>query len=73
LGEPSATFLPRQIADNSFDLLPIDLSHVTAVEGLPMHHRDPFDRLLIAQATVEQIAIISADSGLDAYGISRLW
>src|SRR5688500_4735080 len=47
LGEPSATFIRRQLTQNNFDLLPIELSHATTVETLPMHHRDPFDRLLV--------------------------
>jgi PIN domain nuclease of toxin-antitoxin system len=40
---------------------------------LPFHHRDPFDRLLVAQAMVEQIPIVSADTAFDAYGVRRLW
>lgn len=43
------------------------------VIGLPFHHKDPFDRLLVAQALVESIPIISNDGALDAYGIVRLW
>ena len=73
LGESSRTFLPREIAHNNFDLLPIGLDHATAVEGLPMHHRDPFDRLLIAQAMMEGLSLVSADGIFDQYGISRLW
>ena len=70
LGEPATTFLPRQLAANNFDLLGIDLIHATFVETLPSHHRDPFDRLLVAQAIVEGIPVVSADSQLDAYGIT---
>ncbi len=40
---------------------------------LPFHHRDPFDRLLVAQAMVEQIPIVSADAAFDAYGVKQLW
>jgi len=54
-------------------LLPISLEHATAVEGLPRHHKDPFDRLLIAQSMVEGIPIISADAAFDAYPIRRIW
>jgi PIN domain nuclease of toxin-antitoxin system len=43
------------------------------MESLPLHHRDPFDRLLIVQTTAEGIPIVSADSQLDAYGMNRLW
>jgi PIN domain nuclease of toxin-antitoxin system len=41
--------------------------------GLPLHHRDPFDRMLIAQAMVEQIPIVSGDTAFDAYPVQRLW
>ena len=49
LGEPSASFLSREIAGNNFELLSISLDHATAVEGLDPHHKDPFDRLLAAR------------------------
>lgn len=73
LGESSRTFLPREVARNNFELLNITLDHATAVEGLPLHHRDPFDRLLIAQSTVENLRVVGADPAFDAYGIQRLW
>jgi PIN domain nuclease of toxin-antitoxin system len=73
LGESSRLFLPREIARNHFELLPIGIDHATAVEGLAMHHRDPFDRLLIAQALVEGLSLVSADGVFDQYGVSRLW
>jgi PIN domain nuclease of toxin-antitoxin system len=44
LGEPSATYIPAALSRTGFDILPISLAHATAVESLPMHHRDPFDR-----------------------------
>jgi PIN domain nuclease of toxin-antitoxin system len=73
LGEPASSFLPREITRNNFELLPIGLNHVTAVEGLAQHHRDPFDRLLIVQAIVEGLELVSADPIFDQYGVSRLW
>lgn len=73
LGEPCRTFLPREIAGNHFELLPISLDHVATVEELAVHHRDPFDRLLIAQAMVERLSLVSADGVFDQYGVSRLW
>lgn len=73
LGEPSRSFLPREIARNNFELLPISLNHATMVEGLAAHHRDPFDRLLIAQAMVEGLSLVSVDAVFDQYGVSRLW
>jgi PIN domain nuclease of toxin-antitoxin system len=72
LGEPFATLIPRQLQTNMIQLLPISFSHLAAVATLPFHHRDPFDRMLIAQAQVEQMPIVSADAAFDAYGIRRL-
>jgi len=73
LGESARTFLAREIAQNNFDLLPITLDHATAVETLPFHHRDPFDRLIVAQTQIERIPLISVDPIFDAYGVTRLW
>ena len=58
LGESAMTFLPRELAANHFDLLGIELRHATFVEALPQHHRDPFDRLLIAQSLIEAIPVV---------------
>jgi PIN domain nuclease of toxin-antitoxin system len=74
--EPFATFIPEQIQRNGFIELGIAISHTAHVSALPFplaDHRDPFDRLLIAQATVEQMAIVSRASKFDAYGVQRLW
>ena len=73
LGEPATTFLPRELATNGFDLLGIKLIHATSVESLPPHHKDPFDRLLVAQSLIESLPVVSVDTQLDAYGITRLW
>ena len=73
LGEPSRSFLSREIARNNFELLPISLDHATMVEGLVAHHRDPFDRLLVVQAMAEGLSLVSADAVFDQYGVSRLW
>ncbi|HEY2881918.1 MAG TPA: type II toxin-antitoxin system VapC family toxin, partial [Pirellulales bacterium] len=70
LGESTRSFLSREIAHNNFELLPIELNHVTAVDGLKLHHRDPFDRLLIAQAMTERLELVSADSSFDQYGVA---
>ena len=72
-GQPFRVFIEQQISLNSIDLLNINFNHIDIVATLPLHHRDPFDRLLIAQAMVEQIPILSADSAFDAYSIQRLW
>jgi len=67
------TFIRQQIALNSIEILPITLQHLTVVAKLPLHHRDPFDRLLIAQAIAEDIQIISADTKFDFYSVERRW
>jgi len=66
-------FIPEELAANDFQLLSIDFRHVAKVETLSFHHRDPFDRLLVAQALIEKMTIISADTVLSEYGIKRLW
>lgn len=58
---------------NDFQLLPIDLENVTMVETLPLHHRGPFDRLLIAQARHEGLTLVSIDPAFGAYGVTRIW
>jgi PIN domain nuclease of toxin-antitoxin system len=73
LTEPTGVLLSREIPMNKFVLLDIKLEHATAVETLPLHHKDPFDRLLVAQALIEAIPIVSADVALDPYGVQRLW
>jgi PIN domain nuclease of toxin-antitoxin system len=73
LGEPAGTYIPAALAQTGFELLPISLSHATGVESLPLHHRDPFDRLLVAQAIADGVEIVSGDAALDLYPIRRLW
>jgi len=73
LSDTVGVFLPREIAANRFSLLPIELRHVSFVSGMPLHHRDPFDRLLIAQSEIETLTIVGCDTAFDAYGVSRIW
>lgn len=73
LARPFETLVPDQLEINGIDQLAIDFRHVALVVELPFHHRDPFDRLLVAQALMEGLPIVSADSSLDAYGVKRLW
>ena len=70
---PLTTFLKQQMVQNSMDVLSIEIDHIAIVATMPLHHRDPFDRLLIAQAIVEQVPIVGVDSAFDAYSIQRLW
>jgi PIN domain nuclease of toxin-antitoxin system len=53
--------------------LPMTVDHAAAVENLPWHHRDPFDRMLVAQASIEGAAVVSCDDELSAYGIPVIW
>src|SRR5712692_9801061 len=73
LSAPFESFIPRQIETNGFQVLDIRTDHLAAVIDLPFHHRDPFDRLLVAQAVVEKMAIVSNDAVLDAYPLKRFW
>ena len=73
LDEEFAPFFSRVLAAYNMTLLPINVEHAAAVAGLPFHHRDPFDRLLIAQALCEDISIVSADRAFDRYNVRRIW
>jgi PIN domain nuclease of toxin-antitoxin system len=66
-------FLPEQLAANGFQALAIDLKHTARVATLPFHHRDPFDRLLVAQALQEELAVVTADPVFAKYGVKRIW
>ena len=56
-----------------FNMLPVAVSHTARLISLPYYHKDPFDRLLIAQSLVDGLALVSADAAFDAYGITRIW
>ena len=64
--------LQLDVARVGFELLPITVNHIAATERLPLHHRDPFDRMLIAQATQEQAALVTRDPLFPPYGIPLL-
>jgi PIN domain nuclease of toxin-antitoxin system len=73
LDRPVGVFLPELLADLSIALLPIEMADVATVSELPFHHRDPFDRLIAAQALRRGLSIVSVDATFDAYGVSRVW
>ncbi len=73
LTRPLADFLTDRLDGNGFEILPIERMHVLRVETLPLHHRDPFDRLLIAQSLMDVMPLVSADAMFDAYSVSRRW
>jgi PIN domain nuclease of toxin-antitoxin system len=70
--EAPADFAPTLLGAGAQPLA-IGLDHAAAVERLPWHHRDPFDRLLVARATVERAALVSDDEALRAYGVRVVW
>lgn len=65
--------LDAELELNRIGWLPIERTHCRRSGRLPLHHRDPFDRLLVAQALHENLAIISGDEAFDAYGVTRVW
>jgi len=73
LPEPLNDYLLRQIQNNRIELLTIHANHVFGMLPLPMHHRDPFDRLLIAQAQTEDMVLVSNDPQLTSYAVRVLW
>jgi PIN domain nuclease of toxin-antitoxin system len=70
---PYDAFIPQQLTLNDIEVLPITVEHLAVVSVLTFHHRDPFDRLLVAQSIVEQIPVVSVDPVFDTYSVQRLW
>lgn len=73
LDQPIADFFADNVEGNGFSVLSIERTHLLTVHALPFHHRDPFDRLLIAQSLTENMIFLSTDAAMDAYGVNRLW
>ena len=73
LSLPYRQWITRALSDLRASLLPITVEYADAQSALPQLHRDPFDRMLAAQARVENIAIVSSDAVFDQYGVTRLW
>jgi PIN domain nuclease of toxin-antitoxin system len=73
LPESSETYVPSRVATLSMVSLPVYLGHALQVALLPHHHRDPFDRLLIAQSQIEQVPLMTADAMLATYDIDIIW
>lgn len=65
--------LPQETSSNDLSLLHISVNHTLKVADLPRYHKDPFDRLIIAQAIVENLPVISSDDKFSDYGIDRIW
>ena len=65
--------IQEEIRINAIQWLPVEMGHCLELTKLPFHHQDPFDRMLIAQATVEDLQLLSRDGRLSAYEIDRIW
>ncbi|MEH2043489.1 type II toxin-antitoxin system VapC family toxin [Nostoc sp.] len=73
LPEPVEEYIPSRLAINRFESLPIQMSHVLQVASLPSIHRDPFDRILIAQSQVENLPIVTIDQKITQYLVQTIW
>jgi PIN domain nuclease of toxin-antitoxin system len=73
LSMPYRQWMNQAITDLGMTVLPITVEYADVQGNLPKHHGDSFDRLLVAQAQMENMALVSADPGFDPYGINRLW
>ncbi len=73
LSKPFRVWIEIAIKDLAMSVLPITLDHVERQASLTFYHRDPFDRLLIAQSLVEDMPLIGSDTQFDAYGVMRVW
>jgi len=73
LPDPAGPFLVSQLSANGVRVLPIELDHILRIEKLPTYHRDPFDRLLIAQSLEEGFPIVTADAAFGDYSVEVIW
>ena len=73
LDRPFAETFPAQLVTNKIDLLPISTAHLARLVDLPHRHRDPFDRLIVAQALVEGVPLLTRDGALARYGVETVW
>jgi PIN domain nuclease of toxin-antitoxin system len=73
LPEPPETYIPSRLASNRFISLNVQMEHVLQIAALPEHHRDPFDRLLIAQSQIENIPLLTLDRSIGKYPVNIIW
>jgi PIN domain nuclease of toxin-antitoxin system len=73
LSAPFGVLFPAQLTANRIRLFPLEPRHIEPLTTLPFHHKDPFDRLIVATSLVDNLNLVSADAILDAYGVTRLW
>jgi PIN domain nuclease of toxin-antitoxin system len=65
--------MDKAIADLALTILPVTIESAERQATLPVHHKDPFDRLILAQALVDKVPVVCADPVFDVYGITRVW
>ncbi|MEO1186528.1 MAG: type II toxin-antitoxin system VapC family toxin [Cyanobacteria bacterium J06636_27] len=73
LPEPPETYIPSRLTMNRFESLPIQMVHALQVVNLPDFHRDPFDRIIIAQSQVEKMPIVTVDTKITQYPVNVIW
>jgi PIN domain nuclease of toxin-antitoxin system len=73
LPRPTGPYLVKELTKNRIEVLPIKLDHVLRIERLPLHHRDPFDRILVAQSLEEKLPLVTADPVFERYPIELIW
>jgi PIN domain nuclease of toxin-antitoxin system len=73
LPEPPESYIPSRLTINRFESLPITIVHALQVTNLPNLHKDPFDRIIIAQSQVEKMPIVTADTQIVQYPIDAIW
>jgi len=73
LVQPASQYIPAQMTTNGFVDLPISLAHALHIHSLPLHHRDPFDRILVVQAQLEEMVLLSADPLMSHYIVDVRW
>ena len=73
LPDPAGPYLVKKLRENRIEVLPIKLDHVLKIENLTVHHRDPFDRILIAQSIEEKCPLVTADPIFERYPVNVIW
>ena len=73
LPEPPKKYVPKRLTDQGIRALPVEHAHALQVSTLPDHHKDPFDRILVAQAQIEKMCILTADEQITRYDVETIW
>lgn len=73
LPQPVGPYVMSKLKFNGVKLLPVTAEHVLRIESLPLHHRDPFDRMLIAQSLEEELPLVTSDAIFQRYGMNLIW